>query len=166
MSKFAEYLKESKVNWTIEKFADEEAYKIGKSYEVSKFDGNVMLNAGITVLLQLLATNDAPNQYNNANAQIGVGDTPTPAADPSQTGLQAPVNKAYAGMVIAYPTVVDQTVTFKASFAAGEANFNWREFVVINSATADTIALNRKVENQGTKIVGQVWEITLAITLA
>jgi hypothetical protein len=166
MGKFMEYLRESKVSWTIEKFENEETYKSGKSYAKSNFDGNVMLNAGITVLLQLLATNDAPNQYNNANAQIGVGDTSIPAANPAQTGLQALTNKAYAAMVSGYPTVVDQTVTFKASFAAGEGNFDWREFVVINSAGVGTIALNRKVDNQGTKIVGQVWEITLAITLA
>ena len=165
MERLHESLRESKVSWTIDKFENEEAYKLGKSYETSKFDGNVMLNAGITALLQLLATADVVNQYNNANAQLGVGDDAT-VASAVQTGLIAAVNKAYAGMEATYPTVVDQTVTFKASFAAGEANFAWNEFVVINGATADTIALNRKVEVEGTKTAGQVWELTLAITLS
>ena len=165
MNKLNESLRESRVSWTIDKFENEEAHKLGKSYETSKFEGNVMLNAGITVLLQLLATADAPNQYNNANAEIGVGDDDT-TADATQTGLQAAVNKTYKGMEATYPTVVDQTVTFKSSFGSAEANYAWKEFVVINGATAETVALNRKVEDEGTKTAGQVWEITLAITLS
>lgn len=165
MNKLNESLRESKVSWTIDKFENEKAHKLGKSYETSKFEGNVMLNAGITILLQLLATADAPNQYNNANAEIGVGDDDT-AADATQTGLQAAVNKTYEGMEATYPTVVDQTVTFKASFGSADANYAWKEFVVINGATAETVALNRKVEDEGIKTAGQVWEITLAITLS
>lgn len=146
-----------KPRWRIEKYDAE-----GKLFEVSEFDGNLLLNEGITRMLNLLI-GAGGTAYNNANARIGVGDG-TAAESATQTGLQG-ANQLYKGMDVGYPQVSGTTVTFRATFGGAEANFAWQEFSVDNGATAAE-NLNRKVSNQGTKISGQTWVVTLQITLS
>ncbi len=89
---------------------------------------------------------DSANHFNNASAQVGVGDSNT-AASPSQTDLQAATNKTYKGMESGYPTSTSQKATFKSSFGASDANYAWNEWVVKQSTSAK--CLNRKVESWG-----------------
>lgn len=153
-----------KREWTITRYADDEAYKRGEPYSVSKIDHNLLLNEGITALLNLL-TGAAETAYSNANSYIGVGDSNT-AASAAQTGLQAATNKTYVAMEATYPQISGQTVTWRASFGTSDANYNWREFTVINGSSDTADNLNRVVSDQGTKASGQTWVCDCAITIS
>ena len=100
--------------------------------------------------------------FDNAAAQIGVGDSST-AAVPTQTDLQASTNKTYKGMESGYPTSTNQKATFKASFGDSDANYAWNEWVVKQATSAK--CLNRKVESLGTKSSG-TWTLEVSITLS
>ncbi len=155
----------AKSRWVIRRYADEAAYLEGKYYSLSEIAANVLLNEGITEALKLIAGLPA-DAYSNTNAYLGVGDSNTAAAA-AQTGLQAGSNKAYAAMASGYPSVSAQTVTWRAVFGSGAANFAWKEFTVNNTSSDDTgDNLNRKVSDQGTKVSGQVWTLDLQITLS
>lgn len=143
--------------WTIEKYDEN-----GVLFEKVDLPGNMLLNAGITRMWNLI-TGTATNPYNNANARIGVGDS-TAAEAPTQTELQG-TNKLFKGMDSGFPQVSDQTAVFKSTFGGAEANFAWNEFAVDNGAGAAEL-MNRKVSNQGTKTAGQTWVVTLEITLS
>jgi hypothetical protein len=161
--------------WKIERFANHKDYLAGKRYtreeaftlfgidQITEFDFNLLLNTGITVLLNLLG-GIAATAYSNANAFIGVGDSSTAEAA-AQTGLQAAANKTYKAMAATYPQVSGQTITFQAVFGGTDANYAWQEFIVANSS-GGTTALNRKVSAQGTKTSGQTWTVSLAITIS
>lgn len=154
-------LHESKVEWMIEKFKD----GLETPYEVVKFDGNIMLNAGINELWKLVCGTGGI-QFSGANAVLGVGDS-TAAASANQTGLQANTNKAYGLMDANYPTYgSNQQAVWRTTFGTDEANFSWQEFVVANGTGVSAVALNRKVSDQGTKVVGTSWRLSITITLA
>jgi hypothetical protein len=129
-----------------------------KPYEVINGKGNLLLNAGIDRIWDLVA-GDSAAHFDNANATIGVGDSST-AASASQTDLQAATNKTYKAMEAGYPTSTTQAITFKSSFGASDANYAWQEWVVKYS-----VSLNRKVESLGTKS-GGTWTLEVSITLS
>jgi hypothetical protein len=151
--------------WIIERWKDRRSWEAGEEpYHVSKAEGNVLLNEGINVLWSL-AAGGAGTAFSNANSYIGVGSDATAAAA-VQTGLQAAVNKLYAGMDDGFPTFgTSQKITFKSTFDSDEANFAWNEFTVANGNSDASVNLNRKVSAQGTKVLGQVWSMTIEITL-
>jgi len=153
-----------KTRWLIHKFTNDQAFKDDKPYEVAVVDGNLLLNEGIQEVLNLMCGLGSPTAYNNANAQLGVGDSST-AESASQTDLQAVTNKTWKGMEATYPSRTNQTVTFRSVFGSADANYSWNEFSVRNGATADK-NLNRKVSAQGTKASGQTWTLDLQITLS
>jgi len=161
--------------WKIARWASEEDRKAGKIYseeealilfkapQFTEIKGNCLLNSGINELWTLVCSSGG-TKFDATNAQLGVGDSDT-AESATQTDLQG-TNKAYVGMMSGYPTYgTNQKATWKASFDENTANFAWNEFVVRNGATAQK-CLNRKVSAQGTKTSGQVWELTLEITLS
>lgn len=152
-----------KVDWTICKYKDEFDFQKGVPFAVNKFDGNLLLNEGITELLTLLSGGGG-TAFNNANSYIAVGDSTTAEAA-SQTDLQAASNKTYKAMSATYPQVSGQSITFRSAFASGDANYSWQEFSVANGSSGTAKNLNRKVSNQGTKVAGQVWTLDVTITL-
>jgi hypothetical protein len=161
----AERLRESKVTWKIRKFENEVAHLADKPFDVVEIDGNIMLNEGINELWTLVCSSSG-TKFDNSNAYLGVGDSST-AENATQTGLQAAVNKLYKAMDGGYPTYgTSQKATWRSTFAGGEANFGWNEFTVANGNSDSAVNLNRKVSAQGTKVSGQVWELTLEITLS
>jgi len=101
---------------------------------------------------------------NNANAQIGVGDSAT-VFDIAQTDLQADTNKLRVGMDATYPLTVANVITLKATFTELLANFPWQEWGIFNAATEGDM-LCRKVEYNGTKLSGQIWVITVTVTIS
>lgn len=164
INKLGESFKEKAV-WTIRKYSDEQQYGLGKAFEVAIVDGNILLNEGINLIWSLVAGGSG-TVFSNANSYLGVGDSSTAAAA-TQTGLQASTNKLYKAVDASYPTYgTDQKITFKATFGASDANFSWQEFTVANGNSDSATNLNRKVSDQGTKASGQVWELTLDITLS
>ncbi len=136
-------------------------YELYQPLEVTEGEGNCLLNTGIDEMWDLIA-GDSANHFNNASAQIGVGDSNT-AASPTQTDLQAASNKTYKGMESGYPTSTSQQIKFKSSFGASDANYTWNEWVVKQSTSAK--CLNRKVESLGTKS-GGTWTLEVTITLS
>jgi len=156
-------LKEREVVWTIRKFANDEMAKLDRPYETVSFKDNILLNVGINELWTL-ACSGSGTRFDNANAQLGVGDS-NAAEAATQTALQG-ANQLYKGMMGGFPTFGTlQRATWRASFGGTEANWAWNEFTVRNGAAANRL-LNRRVSAQGTKASGAVWELTLEITLA
>lgn len=151
--------------WTITKYNSNEDYQNDNPFEVSEFEGNVLLNEGITVLQKLLTNSGSqPTPFSDTGASLGVGADNTAEAA-SQTGLQASAaSHSYATMSSGYPSISGQTTTWRAVFPSGSGNFDWREFTVANSASNAGDNLNRKVSNQGTKAPGQTWTLDLQIT--
>ena len=163
-----------KTKWIITRYPDEKAFRNGTPMPVidangrvlpavSVIESNILLNVGIGEMWDLICSLGSPTAYSNANAQVGVGDSST-AEDASQTDLQG-TNKAWVGMSAGYPQRSGTTVTFRGEFDGSTGNFDWREFAVRNGATANKL-MNRKVDNQGTKVSGQVWTLDLQITLS
>ena len=148
--------------WIIKKYHGEACPE--NLYAVDNINGNLLLNDGITLLLNLLIGSGG-TAYNNANAKIGVGDSTTAAAA-TQTGLQASTNKTFKAMDTGYPQISGQKVTFQATFGTSEANFSWQEFTVVNAADDSGTNLNRKVENHGTKASGDTWVIQCSVTIS
>jgi hypothetical protein len=138
-----------------------EFHRLFQPYEVIDGEGNLLLNNGIDEMWDLIV-GDSANHFNNAGAQIGVGDSST-AASATQTDLQAATNKAYNGMDSGYPASASQKATFKASFGDSEGNFAWNEWVVKQATSGK--CLNRKVESLGTKTSG-TWTLEVNITLS
>ena len=140
-------------------FAFERAHK---PYDVQQGEGNILVNAGIQLMLDLLI-GAGGTVFSNANARIGVGDSTTAAAA-SQTDLQAATNKLRKAMDATFPSRAAQTLTFKSSFTSGEANFAWQEWAIFNSSSGATM-LNRKVESLGTKSSG-TWTLQVDLTIS
>jgi hypothetical protein len=67
-------------------------------------------------------------------------------------------------MEATYPLIAAQTTTWRSVFASGDGNFDWLEFTVANGSGNSAENLNRRVSDQGTKVVGQTWTLDLAIT--
>jgi hypothetical protein len=160
--------------WVVRRYADDAAFAAGVATPVidgagnllpaeSEIAGNVLLNEGIALLLDLLI-GAGGTAYNNANARIGVGESSTAEAA-SQTGLQGST-LTYRTMETSYPSRSGQTVTWRAVFGSSEANNAWNEFTVVNAGSDTGTNLNRKVSAQGTKASGQVWTVDISLTIS
>lgn len=110
-----------------------------------------------------ISTGGAVVAFNNANSNIGVGDSITAFAA-TDTDLIAATNKLRKAMEATYPTLATNVITFRSLFGTAEANFAWAEWGVFNAATAGTM-MSRKVEALGTKTSAQSWQITATITI-
>lgn len=132
--------------------------------EILEDEGNILVNAGINVLEQLLAGTASPTPFNAANAFIGAGDSTTAAAA-SQTDLQASSNKLRKAMDATFPLQSTQVMTWKSTFATGDANFSWQEWAIFNASSAGTM-LNRKVTDMGTKTSAASWALTVTVTIS
>jgi len=139
--------------------------EVVEPYEIIEGEDNCLLNTGIDEMWDLItgAVSGASHIYDNAAAQIGVGDSAT-AANATQTDLQAAVNKTYKGMEATFPTSTAQKLTCKSSFGSTDANYVWNEWVVKQATSAKCI--NRKVSSMGTKAVGSTWTLEVTITLS
>ena len=168
---------QSSAVWKIERWASKEDYLARKVYsekeaiklfgvpQTTIIKGNLLLNEGINELFTLICSSSG-TKFDSTNAYLGVGDS-NAAESATQTGLQATTNKLYKGMMTGYPTYgTNQQAVWKAQFLGTEANFAWNEFTVANGNSDAAKNLNRKVSAQGTKTSGQVWELTLTITLS
>lgn len=167
--------------WVCEKWSEDAVKfarrKLDKSGEISSAElrallvkpeieeevpGNMLLNEGIQLILDLLI-GAAGVAANNANAQIGVGDSSTAEAA-TQVDLQAASNKLFKAMNATYPIRTNQTMAWQSDFTTGEANYAWNEWSVRNQAAADK-NINRKVQSLGTKASG-TWTLTAQVTLS
>ena len=123
-----------------------------------------LTNVAKNAIATAIATGTLPvTAFNNANAHIGVGDSTTAYAN-TQTDLVAATNKFRKPMDATYPTDSGAGVlTYRATFALGDANFAWNEWGVFNAAAAGQM-LNRRQEALGTKAGTQSWQFTVTLT--
>jgi len=127
--------------------------------------GNILLNEGINAIWALVAGDANELPFNSSNAYLGVGDS-TAAEDAGQTGLQGN-NQTYMPMDDGYPQYgSNQRIVFRSTFGENDANHAWNEFTVANASSNNGKNLNRKVESKGTKSQGEIWTLTLTITLS
>ena len=146
-------------DWRIEKYHD--GVVEGTPDEVLEVEGNLLVNVGIVVMLNLLARNTGTVYSTAANAYLDVGSDSTPAAA-GDTTLGATRQRKQATAVVSA-----QTVTFQATFAAGEADGTWLEVGVFNAAGVNAgDMLNHLVSDLGTKGASSVWVLTLTITIS
>jgi hypothetical protein len=118
-----------------------------------------LVDAGRNAMVQL-TTGASTAHFDNANSYIGVGASST-AHSVSQTDLlTTPTRKA---MDATYPQGASNVITFRSTFATGDANIAWNEWGVFNASSAGTM-LNRKVESLGTKTGTQTWQFTVTLT--
>lgn len=148
-------------HWRIEKYLDKTRYVESRPYAVSHIDGNLLLNEGINNLWDL-ATGSGTSW---ATPYLGVGDSLT-AVSASQTGLQAATNKVYVAADAGYPTTDSQQIVVQATFDGDTANFDWNEFTICTGDSDAGVNLNRAVSAQGTKTSGQIWVLTVDVTLS
>lgn len=151
--------------WTIRRFKNEEEWKANRPYNVSHFYHNVLVNAGINELLTLICSSSG-TEFDNSNAYIGTGTSPT-AEGPTDTDLIG--TNLFIVMDGSFPTYgTSQLAVWRGTFGSAQANQAWEEFGVANGVDpggAD-ILLNRKTSSEGTKTAGQVWELSLQITIS
>lgn len=147
-------------------------------FEVVHGTPQALTNGGVSLLWQYsqgngTTTADQTLTYlTNARAALGVGDSTTAFAA-TQNDLVAATNKLRKAMDATYPlhtdgtTTAAQTITFQSTFATGDANWVWNEWVIANSATAATgRILNRKVEGLGTKVSTATWTLQVTVTIS
>lgn len=148
----------------------------GNLYDTVEVEGNLVMYGGVSNLWQCLIGNGGSSAlayFNNTNAAIGVGDSTTAAAA-THTDLQASTNKLRKAQDATYPQATDGTggaanaqIVFRSTFGSAEANFDWNEWGVFNSATAGAgRMLNRKQESLGTKVVNSTWQLTVTLSIA
>lgn len=152
-----------KAQWDIDRFENEGALAAWKPYSHSHIDGNLGLNEGIEEALNLIIGDAGATPFDNANAYLGVGTSDT-AAGATDTGLLA--GPVYVAMDLTYPQVSGTSVVFRSTFDGTTANQSWQEFTVANGVDDDATNLNRKVSDQSAKVSGQIWVLTLTITMA
>lgn len=153
-----------RARWMIRRWASEADYLAGKDpHSISEFEKNLLLNEGINELWTILCSSGG-TKFDNTNARLGVGNSATAAAATDTALLGA--STLFKAMDGGFPTFGTlQKATWRSTFQSADANFAWEEFTVDNGATP-LKNLNRKVSAQGMKVAGQVWELTLEITLS
>lgn len=144
-----------------------------RPYDVVEAAGNLLTTAGLGRLTSLLIAGGGQGATNTAT-RLGVGNSATAAAV-GQTDLQASAgssNRQFQVMDATYPQQSAGVVTFKSTFATGEANFVWNEWgidigtpTVAAGTTVAALLLNRAVQSLGTKVSGS-WVLTATITIA
>lgn len=145
------------------KYSREESIALFGVEQDSVIDGNALTNQGINEAWTILCSAGG-NAWDNTNAVLIVGTgSGAAAAGDTEATFTAGVKKAMDG---GYPTFgTSQKATWRATYEAADANQAWNEFGVLNNVAAGDL-LNRKVSAQGTKVVDQVWELSLEITLS
>lgn len=100
-------------------------------------------------------------KFNNANAHLGAGSGNT-AFSATHTDLQG-ASKTRKAMDATYPSRSANVVTYKSTFATGDANYAWEEIGVFNASSGSEM-MSRHVASLGTKTSSASWVLTLTQT--
>lgn len=146
-------------------------YRAGEAepYAVEEHPGNLLMYGGASLLWERLIGTSV-TAFNNANAYLAVGNSSF-AATPTQGDMQGTAHRE--AMDATYPihtsgaTQADASIVFKSTYEDGDAEFAWQEWGLFNHVSDQTNnMLNRKVFSGGTKAPGDVWSLTVTLTLA
>lgn len=152
-----------KTHWDIYTFADPDG-KIARASRAGAgicdmgpcqhdiIEGNLTLNEGLQLFIDLVAGTGHGNAWDNAHAHIGVGDGDAPT-EAAQTGLMGG-NKSYKPMDATWPQRTGMECTWRATFGPEDANFEWNECTIVNGPDDSAVNLNRRVERRGMKRPG------------
>ena len=138
--------------------ADIESFR---PYADDTIEGNLTLDKGFQLLIDLIAGTGVGNQWDSAHAHIGIGDDSTPA-EAGQTGLLG-ANKTFRPMDSTWPRRIGKTCAWRATFGPGDAEYIWAEFVISNGSDDTAVCLNRKVKIREAKPPGETWAMELDI---
>jgi hypothetical protein len=163
-----------KTKFIISKWASPEDHQSGlPPYDVAVVDGNIGLNLGIQCALDTIGGYTATTWSGATTTALVVGDLTTAesaTATECKTSLAATDGTGCLAMCLdasTYPTRATQTLTWQASASATSGNFAWNNFIVTTARSAVTgIPLIRKLSQQGTKVSGQVWQLSVAVTMS
>ncbi len=154
------------VEWDLKKFVADELEKLGDlaiPYETQLVKENITLDSGIEMMWNLVGGITGTNiqAFSNDSARIFVGSSST-AESATQTGVVTSLGNA--PMDTGFPQVQSRSIIFQGTFGSDDANGDWREACVYNGNGANSVALNRKVENMGTKASGTAWTMKITIS--
>jgi hypothetical protein len=142
-------------------------------YEVTEAHSNLLTTAGLGRITSLIIGGGGQAATATA-ARLGVGNSSTAAVvgDTDLAASSGSGNRQFQVMDATYPQQSAGVMTFKSTFATGEANFVWNEWAidigtptVTAGTTVNAVLLNRKVASLGTKVSGS-WVLTTTITIS
>lgn len=154
------------VQWRVQKWFDAARHKAGfEPDEVAISSQNIILDGGANEMLKLI-TGTGGTAYAQGNSYIYVG-TDSTAEKSGQTGILS--SSKTKGTDYDYASVTSVVVngrqaTYQATFGETAANFAWSEASITNGTGVGNIAMNRKVDNLGTKN-GGIWTLQIIINL-
>lgn len=161
----------------VQKWHDEASLAAGlPPYEVVEAPDNILTNAGITRMLNLLI-GAGGQALTNSYARLGVGDgtTAVVATDTDLSAGAGGTHRYFKGMDATFPSVASTTATFQTTYTNAEANFVWNEWGIDvggagTGATGTVVVaplLNRRVPatSLGTKTGGS-WTLTVTISIS
>jgi hypothetical protein len=121
-----------------------------------------LTQTGWACIASALIADASYNAFDFTHAYLGVGDSSNAFVN-SQTDLQG-TSKKRVGMDSNYPSRASNVITFRSTFATGDANWQWNEDGIFNASTAGQM-LTRAVETLITKTsaVSVVFTKTLTI---
>lgn len=163
----------------VRRWESEDAYlRNGTPYLVTAHENaNLITSAGWAALLGGVAGSTIGTKFSAAAGRIGVG-TGTGPATAADTHLSGDTGSgsttSYYQLVSSAPAintgVVPATFTFQATYGTTVANFAWEEFGIDNYSGSSvttigtsSVFFNHGISNQGTKVSGQVWQMTVTI---
>lgn len=109
---------------------------------------NLVTNVGGALMLDKLI-GAAGTVFDNTNAHIGIGNG-TAAAAAAQTDLQG-ASKTRKAMDATFPSRSGQVMTFRSTFATGDANYSWEEIALFNASTAGSMFSRSLITSPFTK---------------
>lgn len=122
-----------------------------------------LVNLARDMIADAITGGSSYNKFSNANARTGVGDSST-AFSAAHTDLQAATNKTRKAMDATYPQRSANVLTWRSTYATGDANYAWNERGIFNAAAAGEM-LSRKVVSLGTKTSAASWVLTCTDTV-
>lgn len=155
-----------RVQWQVEKWFDAAKHFAGcKPDEIAVETQNIILDSGANEMLKLI-TGTGGTAYSSSNSYIYVG-TDSTAEKANQNGILSSTKTK--GQDYDYASVTSVNVTgrqavFTATFNETAGNFAWNEAAITNGTGVGSIAMNRKVDNLGTKN-GGIWTLQITISL-
>lgn len=154
------------VQWRVQKWFDAARHYAGfEPDEVAISSQNIILDGGAAEMLRLI-TGTGGTAYAQGNSYIYVG-TNTTAEKANQTGIlssSGTQGSDYDYASVTSVVVSGRTATYQATFGETAANFAWNEAAITNGTGVGAIAMNRKVDNLGTKN-GGIWTLQIIINL-
>lgn len=161
-----------RINWHVEKFADDASYAANRPYEVNDVPGNLLTTAGLGRIATLVNAGTG-NLIATTTARVGVGNGAGTAAigDTDLSASAGSTNRYFMTCTVSIPSNV---WTFTAAFGSADGNFAWNEWgidigtaTVTAGTTVNAVLLNHKTSiAQGTKASGQTWTVTATITIS